>query len=101
MYQDCPANLSMIRVILGDSCFDDAVYTCKIIRYIPEKESIYLLTGKTELSVFSLDALYECSIQTENEVLKCQGFIRERYISKLGKVIEFQIQNGFYKNPVN
>ena len=101
MYRECPANLSMIRVILGDGCFDDSVYTCKIIRYIPEKECIYLLTGKTELSVFSLDALYECKIQHEDEILACQGFIKERYISKLGKIVVFQIQNGFYKNPVN
>ena len=101
MYRECPANLSMIRVILGDSCFDDSVYTCKIIRYIPEKECIYLLTGKTELPAFSLDALYECKIQNEDEILGCQGYIKERYISKLGKVIVFQIQNGFYKNPVN
>ena len=101
MYCDCPAKMSMVKVILGESFMDNGVYNCKIIRYIPEKESIYLLTGKTELTVFSLDALYECSIQTEEEVLSCQGFIKERYISKMGKVIVFQIQNGFYKNPVN
>ena len=101
MYRDCPANLSMIRVILGDSNFDESVYTCKIIRYNPEKECIYLLTGKTELPVFSLDALYECNIQSENEVIGCQGIIKERYVSKLGKVIVFEIRNGFYKNPVN
>ena len=101
MYRECPANLSMIRVILGNSCFDESVYTCKIVRYIPEKECIYLLTGKNELSAFSLDALYECKIQHEEGILACQGFIKERYISKLGKVIVFQIQNGFYKNPVN
>ena len=101
MYRECPAKLFMVRVILGESYFDDTVYDCKTIRYIPEKESIYLLAGKTELSVFSLDALYECSIQTEEYMLSCQGYIRERYISKLGKVIMFQIKNGFYKNPVN
>ena len=101
MYRDCPANLSMVRVILGESYYDESVYTCKIIRYIPEKECIYLLTGKTELPTFSLDALYECNIQNENEILGCQGFIKERYISKLGKVIVFEIQNGFYKKPIN
>jgi len=101
MYRDCPAKLSVMKVILGDTFVEDGVYNCKVIRYIPEKESIYLLAGKTELSVFSLDALYECSIQTEEYMLSCQGYIRERYISKLGKVIMFQIKNGFYKNPVN
>lgn len=101
MYKDCPAHLSMVRVILGDGYFDETVYACSIIRYIPEKESIYLLAEKADLPDFSLDALYECSIQKNEDVLKCQGFIKERYISKLGKVIVFQIQNGFYKNPVN
>ena len=101
MYRDCSAKLSMIKVILGESFMDEGVYNCKIIRYIPEKESIYLLIGKTELAVFSLDALYECSIQTEEETLSCQGFIKERYVSKTGKVVVFQIKNGFYKNPVN
>ena len=101
MYRECPAKLFMVRVILGESYFDDTVYDCKTIRYIPEKESIYLLTGKTELSVFSLDALYECKIQSEDEILVCQGYVKERYVSKLGKVIVFRIQNGFYKNPVN
>ena len=102
MYQDCPAKLVMKKVILGDSFMDEEVYNCKIVRYIPEKESIYLLVGKAELSVFSLDALYECSIQiSEEEILTCKGYVRERYISKTGKIIVFQIQNGFYKNPVN
>jgi len=101
MYRECPADLSMIRVILGDGLFDDSVYTCKVIRYIPDKECIYLLTGKTELPAFSLDALYECNIRNDNEILKCQGFITERYASKLGNVVILQIQNGFYKNPVN
>ena len=101
MYRECPANLSMKRVILGDGYFDDTVYTCKIVRYIPEKECIYLLTGKTELPAFSLDALYECKIQNDEEILECEGFIKERYMSKMGKVLVFQIQNGFYKNPVN
>ena len=76
VYRECTAKLSMLRMILGDSDFDEETHVCKIIRYIPEKESIYLLTGKTELPVFSLDALYECSVHTEEEVLKCQGFIK-------------------------
>jgi len=101
MYKECPAKLSMDRVILGDAYYDGTVYDCTIIRYIPEKESIYLLTRNTKLPVFSLDASYVCSICLENETISCQGFIKERYISKSGNVVVFQIQNGFYKNPVN
>ena len=101
MYEECKADLSMVRVILGDGCYDGLVHACSVIRYIPEKECIYLLVGETKLSEFSLDALYECSIHNENEILKCQGFLTERYSSKQGKVVVFRIQNGFYKNPVN
>ena len=86
MYEECPAKLKMERVILKDGFFD------------PEKETIWLLTGKTELPVFSLDALYTCSLEQEEESVSCQGQIRERYWNKLGRVIVFHIQNGFYKN---
>ena len=101
MYNDYSAGLSMDRMILGDGCFDKETYKCEVVKYIPEMECIYLLAEDADLSVFSLDALYECTLEKESDVLKCQGFIKERYISKLGKVIVFYIQNGFYKNPVN
>ena len=101
MYRECPVNVSMVRVILGDCYCDEHIHSCQVIRYIPDKECIYLLAEEDELSAFSLDALYECEIRVEDEMLKCQGFITERYNSKQGKVIVFRIQNGFYKNPVN
>ena len=101
MYRECSANLAMKRVILGEGYYDEGKYECTVIRDIPEKESIYLLTGETDLPVFSLDALYECSIYTGEESISCQGYIRERYMSKIGRVVLFQIENGFYKNPVN
>lgn len=101
MYKDCPAKLVMKRMILSDGFFDETVYSCKILTYNPEEERIYLLTGKTELPVFSLDAIYECSIHDKDEIVKCTGTIVERYYNKLGKVIVFHIRNGFYKNLVN
>ncbi|QDW73738.1 hypothetical protein FND36_06635 [Lachnospiraceae bacterium KGMB03038] len=100
MYEDCPAKLKMERMILKDGFFDETVHHCKVISYHPEREMVYLLTGKTELPVFSLDALYTCIIETEEEAICCEGQIRERYWSKLGRVIVFHIQNGFYKNLV-
>lgn len=100
MYEDCSAKLKMERMILKDGFFDETVHHCKVITYIPEKEKIYLLTGKTELPVFSLDALYTCVLEGEEETIRCEGQIRERYWNKLGRVIVFHIQNGFYKNLV-
>ena len=101
MYRECPAKLTMAKMFLKDGLFDESTYTCKVVRYIPEKESIYLLTGKTELPTFSLDAIYDCSIHEEDEVIKCQGVITERYSNKHGRIIVFRIKNGFYKNTIN
>ena len=77
------------------------MHICKVIMYKKSEERIYLLTGKTELTEFSLDANYECVIPEEDSEVRCNGFIRERYWNKQGKVIVFQIKNGFYKNTVN
>ncbi len=101
MYEDCRARLVMKKTILNDSCFDDTPYFCKVITYAVDEENVYLLTGKKELSDFSLDALYELDITQNGESVSCQGIIRERYYSKRGRVIVFHIQNGFYKNTVN
>ncbi len=100
MYEKCPASLKMKRVILQNGYFDESVYHCEIITYNPEEESIYLLTGKYELPLFSLDGVYECVLEAEEE-LRCEGVIRERYLNKLGNVVVFYVRNGFYKNLVN
>ena len=86
MYEECPAKLKMERVILKDGFFDETIHICKVINCDPE------------MPVFSLDALYTCSLEQEEESVSCQGQIRERYWNKLGRVIVFHIQNGFYKN---
>ena len=49
MYEECPAKLKMERVILKDGFFDETIHICKVINCDPEKETIWLLTGKTEL----------------------------------------------------
>ena len=72
-----------------------------VIKYNEEEECIYLLTGKTELSEFSLDSIYECTMTDEEEEVKCRGKIVERYWDKRGKVLVFHVENGFYKNTVN
>lgn len=101
MFEGCPAVLRMLRTILKDGLFDDLSYNCKVIRYINEEESIYLLTGKIDLPAFSLDAVYECTVQSEEGPVICTGSICERYWCKAGRVIVFRIANGFYKNNLN
>ncbi len=100
MYENCTAIMQMTRMILKDGYFDDMPYKCSVIRYKQEEDCIYLLTEE-KLSSFSLDGIYECRIETEKGTVACSGILRERYWNKLGNVIKFRIQNGFYKNPVN
>jgi len=101
MFEECAATLKMKRVILRDGQPDELVHHCKIIRYIPEKECIYLIVGKADVTSFSLDGIYECSIAAKEEPVSCSGTIRERYWSKAGRVIVFRVENGFYKNNLN
>lgn len=101
MYENCPAQMRMVRMFWDGGLHDGAAYTCKTIRYQTEENCIYLLTGKTELTLFSLDALYECIIHTPEGTLTCQGVITQRYWNRHGRVIVFRIIKGFYKNLVN
>lgn len=101
MYEECPADLRMTRVVLQEGLFDETAHHCKVIRYNPEEECIYLMVGKSDITAFSLDGIYECTIASEDGPKWCSGVIRERYLCKIGKVLVFRIQNGFYKNNLN
>lgn len=100
-FQGSTVKLKMKKMLLSGCEYSDVVHTCKVLDYRQELGRLYLLTGKTEVTEFSLDGVYECS-WTDGEIeVVCSGMIRERYWNKLGKVVIFEIQNGFYKNPVN
>ena len=62
-YEGCTAKLRMERVILEDSFFDETEYLCKIIAYDEEEETLYLVSEEAELTSYSLDGIYECSIE--------------------------------------
>lgn len=100
-FSSSTARLKMKKMVLDGGCFNDTEYICKVAAYKKEEANIYLLTGKTELPEFSLDAIYECVLSEEETEIACSGVIRERYWSKLGKVVVFHIENGFYKKNVN
>ena len=101
MYEGRPVDIQMESMILDEGFFDETVYQCEIITYNPEEERIYLLSRKTELPVFSLDGIYKCTISGEEGLEQCKGVITERYWNKLGRVMVFQIKNGFYKKVLN
>lgn len=102
MYEGNSVDIQMKRIVLEEGFFDKTVYHCEIITYNPEEERIYLLSKESPLSVFSLDGIYDCRIETKEEGhIGCSGMVKERYWNKLGRVAVFQIQNGFYKNLLN
>ena len=98
MYEECPALLQMTRTFLEK---DEIIHHCKVIRYDPEEENIYLIAGKSDITSFLLDGVYRCTINSEKKEIWCQGVIRERYCNKVGKVLVFRVQNGFYEKNIN
>ena len=100
-YGGCTAKLRMDRVILEDSFFDETEYLCKIIAYDEEEETLYLVSEEAELTFYSLDGIYECSIEDPKDPVVCKGILKERYWNKAGRVMKFKIQNGFYKKVLN
>ena len=100
-YEGCTAKLRMDRVILEDSFFDETEYLCKIIAYDEEEETLYLTSEEAELTSYSLDSIYECSIDDQDNPVICKGILKDRYWNKAGKVMKLKIQNGFYKKVLN
>lgn len=52
MYEECPALLQMTRTFLEDGEKDEIIHHCKVIRYDPEEENIYLIAGKSDITSF-------------------------------------------------
>ena len=101
MYEGCQADIRMNRMVLKEGRFDAKVHHCSITMYRPEEECIYLVAEDTEITEFSLDGNFECRSNTPEGEIACIGAITERYWNKAGRVLKFQIKNGFYKNLVN
>ena len=57
MYEECPALLQMTRTFLEDGEKDEIIHHCKVIRYDPEEENIYLIAGKSDITSFLLDGV--------------------------------------------
>ena len=79
---------------------DEQTFACDLLRYDSRRESLYFEVGASDLNMFSLDAIYECKLQSGTSVLECTGRIKERYCQGNKKVIKFEIENGFYKNSI-
>ncbi|MEF9945758.1 MAG: hypothetical protein RR869_01025 [Lachnospiraceae bacterium] len=97
MYEEVMAELKMENPILTGGTVDERVYPCKILTYDKGEEFIYLSLLQGELPHILLDAVYQCKLILEEEVILCDGMIKERYQNEEGKILILQVENGFYK----
>ena len=96
---DC-VEIKMKKALCAGAKLDEHTFVCDLLRYDSKRESLYLEVGMSDLTMFSLDAIYECKLQSGSSVLGCTGRIKERYCQGNKKVIKFEIENGFYKNNI-
>ena len=96
MYEGNPVDLRMEKIISADGIFDEATRQCRVEKYDPEEDYIYLELKEDELTVISLDAKYRCYISTRTELLYCTGAVKERYCRDDRKFLKLRIENGFY-----
>ena len=97
MYDGDRAVISMIHNYLEGGKQDETVYKCTVIEYQKEMVQLHLRMSTGEITDISLDAVYECRIQTLKGEAVCKGVIKERYENRAGMILIFQIVNGFYE----
>ena len=83
MYEGNPVDLRMEKILSADGIFDDSTRQCRVRKYDPEEDFIYL-------------ELKEDKLETRTELLYCTGVVKERYCQEDKKLLKFRIENGFY-----
>lgn len=92
--------LKMKKALCTGAKIDEHTFVCELLRYDSKRENLYFEVETSDLTMFSLDAIYECKLQSGVSILECTGRIKERYCQGNKKVIKFEIENGFYKNNI-
>ena len=93
---DC-ATFYLKKLLRKEDSLKDCKHSAMLLHFDEKKECIFFLLKSGKLTELSLDAIYECHIETEKGRLDCTGRIKERFRSDLGKIFKFEIENGFYK----
>ena len=97
MYSGDKALIKMVQNLKEGLELDERVIKCTVIEYQKETEQVHMMVETGELKEVSLDAIYECRIQTLQGESICTGMIKERYENRAGMIIVLQITNGFYE----
>ena len=97
MYEGNPVDLRMEKILSADGIFDDSTRQCRVRKYDPEEDFIYLELKEDKLETISLDAKYRCYISTRTELLYAAlDWVKERYRQEDKNLLKFRIENGFY-----
>lgn len=97
MYDGEKSTIIMVKSLKEGIEIDKNLYKCTVIEYQKESEQVHLLMETGEMRNISLDALYECRIDTMKGEVYCVGKIKERYGNHAGKILVLQVLNGFYE----
>ncbi len=97
MYDGDKASFTMVQYLKEDKEKDENVYYATVIEYQKELEQVHLILSTGNLTDISLDAVYECRIQTMTGEAVCTGIFKERYENRAGMILILQVKNGFYE----
>ena len=93
MYDGDKAVLTMVQYLKEDKEKDENTYEATVIEYQKEMEQVHLILRSGSLSDISLDAVYECRIQTMTCETVCTGMIKDRYENRAGMILVLQLMN--------
>lgn len=97
MYEGNSVIMQMRRPISEECQLDESTYHGKIIKYDNHEERIHIAVQTEHVEELSLDAVYECIMIAKEEQFSCDGMMKERYKNENGDMVEFLVDNGFYK----
>ncbi len=97
MKQGDIAELKIKKTLRIGQLVSEKAYVCELLSYDIQRAELLFALKSGELTELSLEAIYECQIQTTDARLACTGRIRERYCNQNGKILKLQVENGFYK----
>lgn len=96
MYEGNLVTLELEKTLDGAEV-QKKTHECNVIEFDENKDRLTLLLRSGDLQELCLSAKYKCCIQNGDTGLLCSGEVSRRYRGEKGNIVEFYIENGFYK----
>ena len=98
MFENTKAVIRVEECFLEDAEPDREEHACKVLFCDPDQDDIKMLLFEDDVTVISLDSVYLCRIDTEDDgPVYCRITFYKRFLNKLGCVICARIGSGFTK----